>query len=397
MSSPVVRLAVITSDNRFCRAAPTRGRVALFRTNTTSILGTINASTSSSDRREEALCGVHVDRNSSASGFWWLTAALNSVWARVQQYDHLVYCVESPCVHPDSGEVRSAQWCKLVAIADVIASRRHDYILYLDSDAYWVDRTRGVVDGLVRDFASELLSDMAGRRGDGLKNQFGTAADHATTGDALILRRPSLYFGCNSPWDACGVQWNRSAPFARRGSANSGVVLLRADASTYSLLRAWWHARNGWARPNHVRKPGVCTDQAVLWRLWSSKPGFASMMRVMGGTGGRGSTVGPLGAPPGRSHGKAMPVAKCMSVVGPRRRQRLFGSPIEHIVSLSPRYRQRGLADAWVRGGEGVHDPEWCVTRVRLEARRAAVRLFGSVGAAVVRRGPSGPWFEEEG
>lgn len=329
---------MLTSDNRFCRPTPTRSGGGA----TTSL---VNAS---AGRREELICGIPVDHNSSAEAFWWLTAAMNWKWAQTHRYELLAYCTDEPCVHPDSGEVRSAQWCKLLAIADVIAHGRYDSILYLDTDAYWIDPKLSVDDGLVLKFAPGLRLGLTGQ-----PKQFAVSA----------------YFGCNSPWNSCGVTWNSSAMFAKRGSANSGVVLMRSNPHMHQILREWWHARNGWARPNHLRRPGSCSDQAVLWRLWSQRPDLSVRMRVMGNS-----------------------LSKCMTVIGPRRRQRLFGSPIEHIVSLSPRYRQRGLSEAWTVGG-AHHDPLWCVTRVRLSAAISARRLFGHVNSSH-RGGPRGRWFD---
>ena len=318
------RLAVVTSDNRFCRP----------------IAGTNSTATNVSEARDASkLCGVPID--AAGPAYWWLTAALNWRWARTQQYDLLLYCVEAPCKHPDSGEERSPQWCKLLAIADALALGRYESILYLDSDAYWKDPLKSLADGLVREYAPEY------------------AAAAAPPNQPV-----SAYFGCNSPLNQCGYTWKFEAPNAKHGSANSGVVLMRNGARTHAMLSEWWHARNGFARPNHVRRPGVCSDQAVLWRLWSERPDLSASMRIMG----KGRRA-------------------CLPVVGPRRAQRF--SPMAHITSTSPRYRNKSFAEAWAASRK-LHEVGWCVDLVRLKGVASAVRLFGRIDPArPLRRG----WF----
>ena len=327
------RLAVVTSDDRFC--AP--------------IEGTNQTTTGISAAREASrLCGVPI-RQQWWPAYWWLTAALNWQWARTQQYDLLLYCVDAPCKHPDSGEERSPQWCKLLAIADALALGRYDAIFYLDSDAYWKDPIKSLADGLVREFAPDMATPIA------------TNAAAA----ASSSQPASAYFGCNSPLNVCGFKWNFKAPNARYGSANSGVVLMRSGKETNAILWEWWHARNGAAKPNHLRKPGVCSDQAVLWRLWSDRPDLAASMRIMG----RGSK-------------------KCLPVIGARRTQRF--SPIAHITSTSPRYRNKSFSEAWAKTGRARHDRGWCVDLIRLKGVPSARRLFGRIDPAnPLRKG----WF----
>lgn len=319
------RLAVVTSDNRFCR--PIAG------TNSTAVNVT-------EGRDASKLCGVPI--TPAGPAYWWLTAALNFQWVRVQHYDLLLYCVEAPCKHPDSGEERSPQWCKLLAIADALALGHYDSILYLDSDAYWKDPVKGLTEGLVRDFAPEY-----------------------SLSDATASPPVSAYFGCNSPLNHCGVRWDFKAPYANISSANSGVVLMHNGPHTHAILSEWWHARNGYARPNHVRRPGICSDQAVLWRLWSTRPDLAASMRIMG---------------KGRK--------ACMRVVGPRRAQRY--SPIAHITSISPRYRNKSFNEAWVAASER-HDPGWCADLIRIPGVASATRLFGRIDPARPLR--EGRWF----
>jgi hypothetical protein len=284
---------------------------------------------------------------------------LNAAWARAHRYEHLLYCTRQ-CFHPDSGERRSPQWCKLVVIADALA-RGYGSVLYLDSDAYWKSPQLDLVDGLVSPWAPEWGAEDSGVSG---------LPSRAVRNASLALARPPVvYFGCNSPWDKCGVTWNFSAPFAHGGSATTGLILLRNRRRTRLLLRHWWHARNGWARPYDIRKPGICSDQAVLWHLWNVRTDMTPSMRVLG----RPSSGS------GRTH--------CMHNAGTRRLQRK--APIEHLTSVSSRYRLKGFKAAWLKG-RAAHDNAWCVTRVSIDAPAAASEYFGRVNASY---GARGRWF----
>ena len=381
MYASIGRVGVVMYDGRFCPA---------------------NVASSST-----RVCGTSVH----ATAFWWVTAAANHLWARRNGYRLLLYCIPT-CRHPNSGERRAPQWCKLVAIAHALAldRPRYDTLVYLDTDAYWKAPTLGVVDGLVRPFAPELL-----------RASPASAKVQADAG-AGAAAAPCIFFGCNSPWDFCGVRWRFDAPHAESGSAGTGLILLRNEKRTMTLLREWWHARNGWARPQNIRRAGTCSDQAVLWRLWSSRPDLALMMQVLGrpsptnaskdtpsnhaaNAAPRGvNGVSSVSTSPARlrsrggtdsySRGKAAAARtavrrprSCMRVAGNKRQQR--GSPVQHLSSLNPSYRAKGFATAW-NATRPLHDPSWCVQRYRLDGPATAAKLFGHVDATA---GPSGMWF----
>ena len=325
-STQGLRLAIIQYDNRYCASASSGGRTA-------------NAVVTNSDdsrpfRKTNRICGVRVDANASIDAFWWMSAAINAAWARMHSHDHLLYCM-TECNHPGTRERRSPQWCKLIALMDAL-QQPYDSVLYLDSDAFWKDPALNIRRGMLRPFAPAWFDS--------------------------LLATPTMpevvaFFGCNSPWDACGVQWNFSAAYGDRGSANSGVVLLRNQPKTRELLHQWWHSRNGFARPHHVRTARSCSDQAVLWRLWSVRPDLAASMRVLAAPGHSGSS-------------------RCMHVASNKNAQKK--SPILHLSSAFPSYRYRTFSSSW-KESSAAHDDAWCVKRVDLNATEAAVRLFGYV------------------
>jgi hypothetical protein len=330
------RLALIQYDSRFCDSSSSHGRL-------TQATITYDAAAPPS-RRTSKVCGVRVDANASIDAFWWMSAALNAAWARTQGYDQLLYCL-GQCIHPGSYERRSPQWCKLIAIMDAL-QQPYDAILYLDSDAFWKNPTIGIGQGMLLPFAPDW--------------HMPSASVERTAAQVVA------FFGCNSPWDICGVQWNFSAAHGDRGSASTGVVLLQNVPRTRELLYHWWHARNGFAKPNHVRKTHSCSDQAVLWRMWSLRPDLAASMRVLASPGEKGSK-------------------RCMHVASNKRSQ--ANSPIQHLTSAYPSYRYRSFSSAWQQN-IAKHDDAWCVKRVVLNTTEAASRFFGYV------RGESkGAWF----
>ena len=316
-------------------------------------------------------CGLPVPEDS----FWWMTAAANHALASSQGYELLLYCIQS-CIHPDSGERRAPQWCKLIAIKHALSLARFDMVLYMDTDAFWKDPKVSIQDGLVSPYAPELLR----------------SAQHERD------RAPAVYFGCNTPWDYCGIRWNYFAPNAESGSAGTGLILLRNEPRTANLLHSWWHARHGWARPQHFRKVGTCSDQAVLWRMWSGRHDLARTMQIFGRprtnitTNVSGALPRAAAARP-RMGKRVKPPRpprsrSCMRVAGTKRTQFYSGSPITHLASNVPSYRTSGFRMMWA-AKQGSHDARWCVTRIALHARPAAARLFGHVDATLTTR----TWF----
>ena len=221
--------AIVQFDSRFCGATgPFAARVN----------STLTTSTSSHATTTRA-CSV----SGSNRSFWWLTAAINAAWARQHGYEALLYCLGARCAHPDSGEKRSPQFCKIIVLAHALLIRGYEHVFYLDSDAYWKDPSLDLRSGLIERFAPELAPSWPG-----------SSSRSRESSTQQFMLQPTLFFGCNSPWDYCGVRWNFSAPFAASGSANTGVILLRRSEQTTAVLSAWWHARNGWARPQHIRR-----------------------------------------------------------------------------------------------------------------------------------------------
>ena len=200
-------------------------------------------------RRVSRTCGITVHDNDANEAYWWVTAAINAAWARTHSYDHLLYCITS-CAHPDSGEERWTAWCKIVAIADAFELGGYDTVLYLDSDAFWKDATLPLVAGVVTPFAHPPDWSHPPRAA-------------AAQSKGRTVGRPTVYFGCNSPWEICRSAWNFSAPHAHAGSANTGVVLLRRARSTWDVLHAWWQYGGGRAGKLARNK---CSDQDALWR-----------------------------------------------------------------------------------------------------------------------------------
>ena len=353
-------VAVIQLDNRYCSTASNRTVHATI---------ALTGETGSSWRNATRVCGVIVDENAAADSFWWVTAALNAAWARVHGYAFFLYCVPN-CLHADSGEQRAVRWCKVVALADAMA-RGHDIVLYLDTDAAWKVPAVSLDDGLLN----------AAWGNQWLTNSFDEwwpnpnkprHSDHARwwprSSNSSSRRPVFMQFGCNSPWDRCGVPWNFSAVHASEGSATTGVILARNSLPARQLLREWWHARNGLAAPHERRRKMSCSDQAVLWRMWTARPDLAAAMRVLSNDRYR--------------HGG------CMGAVSNLMHQRK--SPIQHLTSFSPAHRKTGFASSWRKHAPTWHSADWCFIRVDLDAAAASSTYFGHVDSG---QGAHGPWF----
>ena len=82
----------------------------------------------------------------------------------------------------------------------------------------------------------------------------------------------------------------------------------------------------------------------------------------------------------------------CMRVASNRKAQR--GSPVEHLSSFNPSYRNQGFLDAWHRASVastgGTEGGGVCFTRIDLDGPATAARLFGHIDA---RRRDGMPWF----
>ena len=322
----VGRFAIVGSDNRYCGL------------NNNRTAGVVTSFGGGHGRKVSQVCGVQVD---ATADFWWISAALNAAWAHTYGYDHLLYCVTA-CAHVDSGELRWTAWCKVVIMADAL--EQYDSLLFMDSDAYWKQPNMSITAGLIKPFTGATW----------------IAHEKLAASQAV----PAAYFGCNSPWEDCGYKWNSSAVNAGNGSANSGVVLLRNTPRARLILREWWHASNGRAKQHAWRRPGSCSDQAGLWRLWSARPDLAASMRVF-----RDEDI------PATVHTKERR-ARCMRVVATAKNQKR--SPIQHFTSISPSYRKRKFVDAWQRGAAS-HPASWCVLRIELNATAVASHLFGHI------------------
>ena len=154
--------------------------------------------------------------------YWWYSVAMNAQWAWQKGYEHLTYCI-TVCTAADSSSSSTAvlamAWCKIPVIADVLQQRRHDTILYLDSDAFW-NRTSAGMEALGLFFWP----------GDWRLDPHGGG---------------SIYFGCNLPWageDRGRRQWNHSWENGDRGPPNTGVILIRNSAASLATFASWWRA-----------------------------------------------------------------------------------------------------------------------------------------------------------
>ena len=133
------------------------------------------------------------------------------------------------CSHPLLGG-RAAPWCKLLALADTLSSRRHDnthavaydWVAWLDSDLFFHDTTRAIP-ALVR--------------------EFGGASREAASVCA--------WFASNWPWSS---RWPNSGFFALRNSD---------DRAALQLLHEWWSLPLG--RTWNTRHQ---FEQGALHALW---------------------------------------------------------------------------------------------------------------------------------
>jgi hypothetical protein len=329
------RVGIVQYDNRYCLPAADNS------SNTTELLGP-NAT---------QRCGVKVETSGSATdNYWWISAAINAAWARTHGYDHLLYCA-SNCYHPDSGEKRSPQWCKVIAIALALQRvPRYAHVLFLDSDAYWKNHQDSISHGMIRRFALDWNT------------------EHA-----------AMYFASNSPWDSCGLEWNFRAPNAALGSACTAIILMQNTPSTLGLLRQWWHARNGLAGRYAKRRPGQCSDQATLWKMWADRPDLAQEMRILG-------TKPPPNSASPKSSSRTRWTMNAAGYTATLQKH----SPVRHVTSVSPSRRRKTFSDAWMKHSN-IHDEGWCVKQVHFDAAAESSRLFGHV---LSPPRPVGPWFK---
>ena len=186
--------------------------------------------------------------------YWWSSVMLNAQWARRHGYQHLTYCVLRCLATDGHGYAQvdlAPAWCKIPVLADVLQSKLHDSILYLDSDAFWnSSRSMAALQRYV--WAGDWNGDAAG----------------------------SVFFGCNLPWngeDRGRRQWNRSWENGSRGPPNTGVMLLRGNARSLATLTAWWRAPFTMPRWNERHQ----WEQSALWEMWHTVPRFATPLRVL--------------------------------------------------------------------------------------------------------------------
>lgn len=183
---------------------------------------------------------------------------MNAQWARRQGYEHLTYCISQCTATYGDGSFTAAlasAWCKLPVLADVLQTKLHDTVLYLDSDAFWNGTQKSGLEALGRFMWP----------GDWLDSNAGGG---------------SIFFGCNLPWngeDRGRRQWNRSWVNGNRGPANTGAMLLRRDAAALATLTEWWRTPFSMPRWNQKHQ----WEQSALWEIWRTKPSFASALRVL--------------------------------------------------------------------------------------------------------------------
>ena len=243
--------------------------------------------------------------------YWWESARSNALWAARHGYAHRLYCMEEPCEHERAGRLYTA-WCKLRALQNAIASRSEGamaaFVLFLDSDAFWQ--------------RAEL-------RLEAFMRQYVPAADWADS--------PSIFFGCNLPWngeDRGRRQWNASLINGERGPPNTGVMLLSSTASTREALRSWWASAATTPQWNHK----FAWEQSALWELWKRRPDFARRVRVL--------------------HDERR--GECMRTMDPR-----HPSPIAHVSGgMQPLERREARLDALGLRLNGSHAWSTCLTRL---------------------------------
>ena len=223
----------------------------------------------------------------SSIDYWQSSARITAHWAAQHNYFHFVYCV-TDCAHEvrctvavplfctlgiasrhalPSSQVFGARhpaWCKLLALAHTLEVGSFQTVLYLDSDAYWVNINR-TLEWLVRRYVKP--SDW---------------------------HNASIHFGCNGHWTK---HWDFRSPNAQLGAANTGAMLLRRSPTTLAVLRAWWGRPHGhsekWAwfwgsRADHhyVQRYKAFAfhgnwEQSILWRLWRTSPRLAANLRIL--------------------------------------------------------------------------------------------------------------------
>ena len=143
--------------------------------------------------REVVQPGFKLHRNTSV--YFFLTYYLNLRYALAHGYELLYYRMDTPtCSHPLWG-ARHPSYCKLTAIAATLAQRRHEWVMWVDSDAF------------VRDISLSLPALLAA---------YGTPPADGS----------AAYFGWDSPYTL---------------GPNAGFFVLRGGEGAMAMLRTWRH------------------------------------------------------------------------------------------------------------------------------------------------------------
>lgn len=180
----------------------------------------------------------------------WRAARAHAAWAVRHGVKYLPSCI-THCAHPELGP-RHPSWCKMVALADAMDTRRYSKILWLDAGVIWAEPTRGL---------GALL---------------------AWAGDLTRLRSPHAFFGCAEAPATAAVKLRGAK---RRGttllgpasgrrnngdSSGSSVILLRSDEVSRTLMQTWWDGGVGKKEgPRRSFAWNSSREQAILrWVVW---------------------------------------------------------------------------------------------------------------------------------
>jgi hypothetical protein len=219
-----------------------------------------------------------------------IAAVHNYQWARRHGYDFVMFHplkapnmsaigggaealrgLQKPaCFNSGLGRWRGLSWCKLLALwaASVedpagagarAGGRRHDLILFLDSDAV-VTQPAVNISGAYAEWHPRAW------RGDVVR----TATVYGAEGGAMGTEGgPSLFFF--SDRQPAGMQF-----------ANLGFVLARDSAQLRPALKTWWTTQPGQDVEKFDYEPHM--EQAVMWRMQEGgeeSPPAAAMRRVI--------------------------------------------------------------------------------------------------------------------
>lgn len=166
-------------------------------------------------------------KNGERLPYWVLGAAANYAYAVEKGYDYIRIQKDGPCLSQNAQKL-ACEWCKVEAMLLAMKVRpKADWYIFLDSDAYFSNRSMSLNMVLEEAFLIDKKCE-----------------------DALLIVTSEPPYGCSR---VLSRHFKNSAEFCR---AHSGVQLWRNKGYAHDILSFWWSM----------------SDNPVAKRFWEGWP-----------------------------------------------------------------------------------------------------------------------------